>query len=663
MEPEPAKIQQSIKFGRDFELEPDLYELRRSGRVLKLERIPMDVLLLLVSERGRVVERREIVDSVWGKGICLDADNSINGAIRKIRQVLKDDPEQPRFIQTVSGRGYRFIAPVTMDELNTASSAGPDVSETKLDDITPVAVSEYVIASFTKVRTQSSLVCVLLRWRWPILVATAAILIAVVSIFVWSRQNARQEVSHDKLQLAVLPFQNLTGDASQEYFSDGFTEEMITQLGELDPQHLAVIARTSIMHYKNTQTSLQQIGHDLGAQYVLEGSVRRDTNNLRITAQLILMRDQTHVWAREYDRPPQDLLTIQSEIAREITDEIQLTLGDRKPKVARTQAALSPEEYEAHDLYLKGQYLLRSKRTKEGLQGAVYWFQQAVAKDPNYAHAYAGLADSYTTMSIFHYVIPTVYMPQARTAALKALQLDDSLAEAHASLASIAQNYDWDWQTAEREYRRAIQLNENYAPAHQRFSICLAFQGRFDEAIKESERAQELDPLSLINASSSAMIYYRSRQYGRAIAHYREVLEKDPSNIRAHNIIFSYVELGQFKEALTDIEQWRRTGDDPWNWAWEAYVYGKMGNPVRAKQALQQIEDANRAKRIGFDPAELLILAYAGLGDKERWLSLLQEAYRQRTDLPVAFKVDPFYDPVRSDPRFQEMLHGVGLDR
>lgn len=665
---EPVNIERTLRFGRDFVLDTGLYELRRSGRVVKLERIPMDILLLLVSERGRLVSRQEIAGKVWGEGIHLDADNSINGAIRKIRQVLKDDPEQPRFIQTFPGRGYRFIAPVATEEPKTVNSArlgelpGPDV-----DEITPTRVEEAATLQSAVDPSQSSAPALasaagakaVPSRRWALLVAIAAVLVATASVFLWSRRVARREVSHGKLRLAVLPFQNLTGDASQEYFSDGFTDEMIAQLGSLDPQHLAVIARTSVMYYKDTRTPLEAIARQLGVQYLLEGSVRRDSTNIRITAELIQVKDQTHIWANEYDHEPKDLLAVQNEIAREIANEIQLTLGDRKA-IAAAPLVLSPQEYEAYDLYLKGRYLW-SKRTQEGLRGAVYWFKQAIAKDPNYARAYAGLADSYAIMSEYGFVPANEYMPQARTAALEALQLDDSLAEAHTSLALIVQNYDWDWQAAEREYRRAIQLNENYATAHHWYAESLAFQGRFDEALRESERARELDPLSLIIAADNGVIYYFSRQYDRAISRFQGVLDVDPSLGPAHLIIGAYVQEGRFKDALADVEQWRRVSDGPWTWAWEAYVSGRAGDFVRARHALQELQRVNRSA--GLDPEQGFDLAYGGLNDNEKWLAWLQKAALRHTYVPTGFKVDPLYDPLRSDPRFHELLRRAGLDR
>src|SRR5258708_20864493 len=250
---------------------------------------------------------------------------------------------------------------------------------------------------------------------------------------------------------------------------------MITQLGNLDPKQLGVIARTSVMHYKNSSTPLEQIGRELGVQYLLEGGVRRDSDHVRITAQLIQVKDQTHLWARKYDRELSSLLVVQGEIAQEIADEIQLTLGDHRP-TANAMSSLSPQVYQAYDLYLKGEYFL-SKRTIAGFQQAIEYFQQATTKDPNYARAYAGLADSYALLTGYSAAPSARYMPQARAAALRALQIDDKLPEAHTALALIVQNYDWDWQTAEKEYRRAIELNPNYAPAHHCYADPLIWRG------------------------------------------------------------------------------------------------------------------------------------------------------------------------------------------
>jgi TolB-like protein/Flp pilus assembly protein TadD len=457
--------------------------------------------------------------------------------------------------------------------------------------------------------------------------------------------------------LAVLPFENLTGDAGQDYFSDGLTEEMISQLGRLDPEHLGVIARTSVMHYKHSQEQLDQIGRELGVQYVLEGSVRRDSDKVRISAQLIQTKDQTYLWARQYDRELTNLLALQGEIAQEIAKGIQLTIGDHGRIDSTRQSSLSPEAYEAYDLYLKGRYFW-NKRTPQGFERAIECFQQAIAKDPTYARAYAGLADSYALMSGYSLAPQNQFMPKARAAAKRAVELDDRLAETHTSLALVTENYDWDWQTAEKEYRRAIQLDPNYATAHHWYAEYLAYQGRFDEAFAEIERARKLDPLSLIIATDNGAILYFSRQYDRAIEQFRAVLDMEPNFPRAHLLVFAYAQKGLFADALGDIEKWRRIDDAPGIWYIEAYVYGRSGQQVAARRALEKLQQLNRRRQM--DPAAIA-LAYVGMDNKDQAFAWLQKAYSEHSNVLTALKVDPIYDPLRSDPRFQELLRHVGL--
>jgi TolB-like protein/Tfp pilus assembly protein PilF len=462
--------------------------------------------------------------------------------------------------------------------------------------------------------------------------------------------------------LAVLPFENFTGDPGQEYFSDGLTEEMISQLGNLDPAHLGVIARTSVMHYKHSQESIPQIGKDLGVQYVIEGSVRRDSKQVRITAQLIQVKDQSHLWAREYDRDLGHLLELQAEIAREVANEIEFSLSGRRPiEPARKAAApaLGASSYEAYDLYLKGRYFW-NKRTAEGFQQAADYFQQAIDKDPNYGRAYAGLADTFSLMSTWYLGPQNQMMPKARAAALRALELDESLAEAHASLALIKENYDYDWRGAEKEFRRAIQLGPQYATAHQWFAEFLSWQGRFEEAFAESEQARQLDPLSLIIASDYASILYDSRQYDSAVKQYRSVLELDPNFDHARDsMIPSYVQLGRYDMAVDLINRWAAREEGPWTLAWKAAVYSRSGHAEEARRALAKLEQISRSRA---DRTVTLLIAYSGTGQKERVIELLQNAYSEHSNAVVQIKVDPMYDPMRSDPRFQDLLRRVGLE-
>ena len=369
------------------------------------------------------------------------------------------------------------------------------------------------------------------------------------------------------------------------------------------------------------------------------------------------MKDQTHVWAREYDRELTGLLVLQSAIAQEIADEIQLTLGEHRRINPARQPSLSPKVYEAYDFYLKGRYFW-NKRTPQGFEKAIECFQQAIARDPAYSRAYAGLADSYVLMSGYSLVPAREFMPKARAAALHALELDESLAEAHTSLALIAQDYDWDWPTAEKEYRRAIQLDPNYATAHHWYAEHLALRGRFDEAFPEIERARQLDPLSLIMATDQAAILYFSRQYDRAIEQFRTVLEMEPNFPRAHMVSYAYVEKGRFADALADIESWSRIDESPWIWSLRAYAYGRSGQPTKARQAMARLRHVYRRQQL--DPSPMVI-AELGLSNHDEALAWLHEAYTRRSSALTALKVDPTYDPLRSDPRFQKLLQGVGL--
>jgi TolB-like protein/DNA-binding winged helix-turn-helix (wHTH) protein/Tfp pilus assembly protein PilF len=629
-----------IKFGDGFELDLRAYELRRSGQSLKLERIPMELLRLLLEHPGQLVTREQIVERIWGKEVFVDTDNSINAAIRKVRQALEDDSEQPCFVQTVTGMGYRFIAPVyTKGE----SPEGPT-------DETATPLTDPILSQFDSAQEKSR------PRRWGTVLAIAIVLVALAgAYFRWFRPRVRSQALI-RTMIAVLPFENLTGDATQDYFCDGLTEEMITQLGQLDAERMGVIGHTSVMHYKHNPEALDKIGRELGVQYVLEGSVRRASDRVRITAQLLQVKDQTHLWAQEYDRDLKDLLVLQGEIARRISDEIQVALGDRKPIPPQGQAPLSPQSYEAYDLYLKGQYFW-NKRTTEGFQRAIDYFQQAIAKDPNYARAYAGLADSYALIAGYSGVPTGDFMARARAAARRAVELDDSLPEAHTALALVVQNYDFDWQTAKAEFRRAIALNPNYATAHQWYAEHLMWQGRFQEALAESERARQLDPLSLIIASDNGVILLYSRQYDRAIAQFRSVLDMDPNFSHAHMIRGAYVEKGMFAEALALSEKFRLV-DEPWYWASLAHIYGRAGRQKEARDALRRLLHLRRRRPI--DPMEIAF-AHVGMGNGGLALSCLEQAYEQHSIGLTALKVDPVYDPLRSDPRFQDLLRRVGL--
>lgn len=616
----------TIRFGEDLELDRRAFQLRRAGQALKLERIPFDILLLLIERRGHLVTREQIAERIWGKDVFLDVDNSINGAMRKIRQALRDDSEHPRFIQTVTGRGYRFMAPAL------------ETGERPVSQPTPSPAAATHAAN-----------------PWTRRAMLTLLVVAVIAAGLWWVRGRGS--GGGRVMLAVLPFQNLTGDARQEYFSDGLTEEMITQLGNRDPEKLGVIARTSVMHYKNTPETLDRIEAELGVQYVLTGSVRRDANTVRVTAQLVQAKDQTQVWARQYDRAPQALLTLQGEIATEIADEIQSRLGGAGRAPADASPAGAQPRLDAYDLYLKGEYLA-NERSAADLQAAIAYFERAIARDSGFARAYAALADAYVLLVGYSQVPSGTLVARARAAVQRALALDPSLPEAHTALALIVQNYDWDWTTAEEEFKRAIALNPNYSTAHHWYAEHLMWRGRFAEALLESERARRLDPLSLIIASDNAVILLYARQYDRAIQKFRSVLAIDPDFPRAHEIQAAYVEKGMYAEALADIEIFRSRVPPPLYWASRTIVYGRWGHMTEARAALRELLQTGRRYPV---QAGVYAGAYLSVRDYDQALTWLERAADERSNDIVGLKVNPSADPLRSNPRYQRLLERVGL--
>jgi TolB-like protein/DNA-binding winged helix-turn-helix (wHTH) protein/Tfp pilus assembly protein PilF len=634
-------INRLYEFG-GFSLDAQQRLLRRDGELVPLTPKAFEMLLVLVQSDGRVVTKDELIKAVWTDNFV--EESNLTQTVFMLRKAMGETAER-RYILNIPGRGYRFAVEVkqpSSDELSVA----PLPNRSAMGDAVPLPKGPPTLR------------------RWPIFAAVLVLTcVALAVYFRWFRPAARAQTAGPRVLLAVLPFENLTGDASQEYFSDGMTEEMITEMGGLEPERLGVIARTSVMFYKRNPKPLDQVGRELGVQYVLEGSVRRDADKVRVTAQLIRVQDQTHLWARQYDRELKDVLALQSEIAQEIGDEIQYTLGDQpKAKAARHPAALVPvTSYEAYDLYLKGRYFW-NKRTPEGFLQAAEYFQQAIDKDPNYARAYAGLADSFALRSTWLQGPQNEFMPKARTAALRALQLDETLAEAHTSLALIVESYDYDWQTAEKEFRRAIQLNPDYATAHQWYAEYLSWQGRFDEALAESERARELDPLSLIIATDQGAILYFSRQYDRAIAQFRAVLEMDPNFNRARSMMmYACAQNGRFTEAEAEVERAHAPADSAWWWATKAYLYGQEGRTAEAEVALEKFKKLAVGSNPDLNPWSLA--AYAATGHKDQALDLLQKGYLHHYNFVTLLKVEPVYDPLRSDPRFQDLLQRIGFKR
>ncbi|MGA9505172.1 MAG: winged helix-turn-helix domain-containing protein [Terriglobales bacterium] len=643
----PSLTNNLYRFG-EFTLDAQGRVLRRGEEAVPLTRKAFDVLLLLIQNAERTVTKDELMAAIWPGSVV--EESNLTQTIFMVRRALDETPDR-RYILTIPGEGYRLLVPViearVTARVTEGTNGGPD---TGAPAVPPAATGEREILLQSHLRSWRD-------WRsaFIALAAFGFILVAGCTIWLWRSRNAHAD-QPGRVMLAVLPFQNLTGDAAQEYVSDGLTEEMLTQLGNLNPQRLGVIARTSVMHYKDAHAPLDQIGRELKVQYVLEGSVRRESDRVRITAQLIQVKDQTHVWARQYDRELKDLLPLEGEVAHAIAEEIQLTFDGRQE--TGSQSAARPQSSEGYDLYLKALYFF-NKRTPADLQEAIQYFEQAVAKDPTSARAYAGLAKGYAILSAYNGQQQAEFMPKARAAASKALEIDENSSEAHTALALIVQNYDWDWRRSEKEFRRAIELNPNDATAHHWYAEHLMWRGRFDEALEQSDRAQELDPLSLIIAADNGAIRYFSRNYDAAIEKWRSVFDMDPGFMRAHLIQGAYVEKGMFAEALADNERLRPMISDAAYWSWRAYIQGRAGQSADARRAIHELLEIE--KRRPFDPTAMAH-AFAGLGDKDQTLGWLEKAYAQRCNGLTSLKVNPAYDLLRGDPRFRDLMLRVGLE-
>jgi TolB-like protein/tetratricopeptide (TPR) repeat protein len=476
---------------------------------------------------------------------------------------------------------------------------------------------------------------------------------ALASSFLSAAIPDKRDPSVTSTKGAVLPLENLSGDASQDYFSDGMTDELITELGQIS--EVRVISRTSVMTYKGARRPLPQIARELSVDAVVEGTVLRSGSRVRITAQLIQASTDMHLWAQTYEGELRDTLALQNKVARTIAQQIRVKL---KPQERSESKIVNPE---AHEAYLKGRYFW-NRRTGEGLRMAVDYFNQAIAKDPNYAQAYSGLADSYALMGDWEYGVlaPKEAFPKAMAAATKALALDNALGEAHTSLAFSLDLFDWDWQSAEREYKQAVELSPSYATAHQWYAWHLIVLGRNSEAVKEMRRAESLDPLSLIIGADMADILLIARLYDESIQQSRKTIELDPGFAVAHyQLGQAFGQKHMYNEAISELQ--KAIGFSGGNRTFAsnlAYTYATSGRRSEAVKILRDLE--NRSNN-GFSSASEIALVYVGLDEKDQAMTWLEKAYEERFNPSVLFR--PCFDPLRSDPRFQYLLRRIGLNR
>jgi len=641
----PADV---VKFGDGLELDRNSYELRRAGRALKLERIPLDILFLLVERRGQLVTREDIIGKIWGKDVFVDTDSSINGAIRKIRQVLKDDPENPVFVQTVTGKGYRFIAAVTEAEFPAHKSGGKNLESSNTITQEPSTL----LAAGQERRVA------LTSWPWVASLAVLLVVVLAAAIFGLRPRARSQTASEHRVMMAVLPFANLSNDPEQEYFSDGLTEETITDLGEINPERLGVIARTSAAAYKHTNKTIAQIGRELGVDYILEGSVRREGGVARISAQLIRVKDQVHLWAHNYDRETGGLLALQNELGRAIAQQVQVKLAPPSGGGSTNKYAPNPEAYE---LYLKGRFYL-NQRTYAEIDKSTEYFQRCIEKDPGFALGYAGLADSYLANTIRS---PQDFDPKAKAAAARALELDGDLAEAHAALGAEKADFEYDWPGAEREFKRAIELNPNYAEAHFRYALSyLMPQGQSENAIAEMKKALQLDPFSPIYNTVFGLTYFYARRYDQAQEQFKKAIDLNANFFVTHyHLAWLYSQSGQYENAISELTKGRLlSGDDRTVKAAapDEVALRKAWAALGARGFWQQLLRSNE-KLVGnigeFDVPQI----YARLGDKQKALESLARNYEERRALGTLLNVDPAFDSLRSDQRFGDLVRRMGL--
>jgi len=624
-----------------FRIDPVERLLFRGEEPIPLPPKAFETLLILVDRSERVVLKDDLMKRLWPDTFVEEANLSQN--IFVLRKALGDSAQDARYIATVPGRGYRFAQKVKQ------------VAEGETALVVESRLRSQVVIEESSPNPVSALAGGDRRVRALALVLGMAVLL-VAGLLTWRAFRPPAQATPGRIMLAVLPFQNLTGDPEQEYFADGLTEELITRLGRLHPAQLGVIARTSVMGYKHSDKRLDQIGRELGVQYVLEGSVRRAQDRVRITAQLISVADQSHLWADDYDRKLQDVLTVQDDVAIAVADQTQLKLDPAQQTDLARGRTVNPEAYEA---YLRGRFFW-NKRTEAGFRKSVEYFETAIAKDPTFAQAYAGLADSYLLLGGYGFEAQEVAMPKAKAAALKALTIDDRLADAYTSLAMIAMQYDWNWKESEKDYKRAIELNPSYSVAHHWYGDgYLAAVGRMDESIAELRQAQELDPLSLIIGTDLAKRLCFAGQYDEGMERFRKILEIDPDFVQAHYQLSQAYELqGRYPEAIAEVEKIRSPEAVRFVTGQLGHIYAHQG---RKREALQAVDELQRSSKQTYIDSGYVADIYLILGEKDLALVWLEKGYQQHSPAMCALKTDPTYAPIRSDPRFVDLMRRVGL--
>ncbi len=625
-----SAAQKIVRFGV-FELDLMSGEVRKQGLKIKLSEQPLRILLLLIERAGETVTRDEVRRRLWPAETFVDFDAGLNSAIKKLRDALGDPAENPRFIETVPRRGYRFIGPVQQPAVQGNDEVSPN---------RPRAVGGSP------------------HRRW-LLIATLVTPLAIGAWLSlgngWPRLSARLGLAASPRRItsiAVLPFENLSGNGNreQDYFVDGMTEALTTNLAQF--KSLRVPSRTSATQYKQRTKSLAQIARELNVDAVVQGAVVRSGDRMRLTVQLIDAATDRHIWAQDYEREVRDVLGLQIELAETIAAKIRVEVRpEERHRLTRSQA-VRPEAY---DEYLKGRFDWSSRKPENLLRAAEH-FQKAIAYDSTYAPAYSGLSDTYRFFDTFALAAPRDCMPKAEAAARRALALDDTLAEAHASLAGVLYKFHWNWAEAEKEFSRALELDPDYAEGHRARAVFLLMLRRNDEAVSAAQHARELSPLSPVINVELAHALTSAGRYDEAIQQFRRAREIAPDFPRVRQALaITYLRMGDPSRALATLDE---VAVSPSSWTpWFGYIYGIQGRRQEARNVLTELE---RRARSGYVSPQHFAVVHLGLGEQQQALLLLEKAYEERAFEVLGFS-GVIADVLLDNPRFQQLLHRMGL--
>jgi len=629
-----------LRFGV-FELDLRAGELRKHGLRIRLQEQPFQVLALLLESPGEVVTREELQKKLWPADTFVDFDHGLNKAINKLREALGDSAESPRFVETVARRGYRFLAEVKTAEATLvrepeiATQAKPPEDRNSAGNVgSPAVAKDGPPSSAAKT-------------------AVVALLLLTVSLAAWELHPWNRSTPAIR-SLAVLPLESLSNDPSQDYFADGMTDELISDLGQISA--LRVISRTSVMGYKHARKPLPQIARELNVDAIVEGTVLRSGDQVRITAQLIDAAADKHLWSQSYEGELRDTLALQSKVAKAIADQIQINLNPREQAALKSAKVVNPQAYVS---YLKGRYFW-NKRSAESLKVALAYFSQAIDEDPTYAQAYSGLSDTYALLGDWQYAVmtPKEALPKAKAAAIKALELDSALGEAHNSLAYCLDGFDWNFDSAGKEFLRAIELNPGYATAHHWYAWHLALLHRYDEALVEMRKAESLDPLSLVINADLAELLALAHSYDESIQQSRKTIEMDPNFGLAHNHLGqAYLQKHMYPEAIAELQKAvQLSGGGPTCMANLARADVASGNRSEAEKLLS---DLKKRSSPGYSHGSEIAVIYASLGDPDQAINWLEKGFEERFNPGVLLR--PGLDPLRSDPRFHDLVRRIGL--